>query len=240
MFPRIVRIIERTDTFDVARCLLTRLHADAVTSIPVCLLYPWPWWQANKTPRPAIQDSDDPSVLESPSHYNHYNGTPLIRPLERINDFILKPDGATPLSVAVAYHVVSRPSLDDRSLLSCVFSRKIASRDSSRSTPIAREGDGEWMKSGRDLQNRVIHFKLSRVDVRRATWVLSLSDRWGVSAIRDAINYRAGMAWKLWQACLRSVCERRVPSSLGLGLLRLRLSLACTTRDLDMIEKCTI
>lgn len=64
-----------------------RLHAAAVTTrIPVCLLYPWPWWQANKTPGPVLQDVDDSADFDSPSHYNYYNGTFNSTP--SINDFI--------------------------------------------------------------------------------------------------------------------------------------------------------
>lgn len=53
---------------------------------PVCLLYPWPWWQANKTPGPVLQDIDDSADFDSPSHYNYYNGTFNSTP--SINDFI--------------------------------------------------------------------------------------------------------------------------------------------------------
>lgn len=53
---------------------------------PVCLLYPWPWWQANKTPGPVLQDVDDSADFDSPSHYNYYNGTFNSTP--SINDFI--------------------------------------------------------------------------------------------------------------------------------------------------------
>lgn len=64
-----------------------RLHAAAVTTrIPVCLLYPWPWWQANKTPGPVLQDVDDSADFDSSSHYNYYNGTFNSTP--SINDFI--------------------------------------------------------------------------------------------------------------------------------------------------------
>lgn len=64
-----------------------RLHGTAVTTrIPVCLLYPWPWWQANKTPGPVLQDVDDSADFDSSSHYNYYNGTFNSTP--SINDFI--------------------------------------------------------------------------------------------------------------------------------------------------------
>lgn len=75
------------------RCLLTWLHAAAVTKIPVCLLYPWPWWQANKTPGPAYKTSTILWTSIRPVITTITTG-PLIRPLERINDFIL-PDGRT-------------------------------------------------------------------------------------------------------------------------------------------------
>lgn len=75
------------------RCLLTRLHAAAVTRIPVCLLYPWPWWQANKTPGPAYTTATILRTSIRPVITTITTG-PLIRPLEWINDFIL-PDGST-------------------------------------------------------------------------------------------------------------------------------------------------
>lgn len=102
---------------------------------PVCLLYPWPWWQANKTPGPVLQDIDDSADFDSPSHYNYYNGTFNSTP--SINDFISQRERSgreryTPsvtciLSVCARLSFFSRifspfPSSEERRML---FSREI-------------------------------------------------------------------------------------------------------------------
>lgn len=123
---------------------------------PVCLLYPWPWWQANKTPGPVLQDVDDSADFDSPSHYNYYNGTFNSTP--SINDFIsqrerLSRERYTSLSsVACILSRVCSPLL----FFSRIFSPSV--RGEERRMLFSREKFSRIDERRWNLSSRLIYF----------------------------------------------------------------------------------
>lgn len=176
---------------------------------PVCLLYPWPWWQANKTPGPVLQDIDDSADFDSPSHYNYYNGTFNSTP--SINDFISQRERSgreryTP-SVTCILSVCARLSFFFANLLSFSIIRKAENVIFARNFRVSMKGDGIyrvvwfilWTNVSRDVEPG---FLSPDVGWQRVTQVF---------AVYAAINCRwrsgAGRFWKCLEIFVEG-CER--------------------------------